>query len=477
MGALQRRLRRGAADEGGFAMVTAVLAIVVASLLGIVIMNLSFHTAEASAFERSRTQSVHAAEAGLDVVLASFEDWSTGELPCTVSGTMTAEPVATWSVDITYYPAYPLIDAPLACVDGYLPATSEPGGARLLANGSVTNYPTGTVERFMEMNVSMSPIMGAFNKAIFSDQAPIISNNVTVYGENGNDADVYTNGSWTCSNSLMVYGSIYAQGSASMSNTCRAAVDLWANGSVTMSNQARIDHDVKSSTGSLTMSQSASVGNNAIVGTTCTGCTAGSNVGGTITTGNVQPPPPVTVFPDMVFDATAWQDAGFTVNSYTDCTTARSWLTNAANAGTKAVIRITGGCTLDIANNTTINRSAALGIFTDGEITMNNRSTWRSTSSSWHDLFLIVESGASCAGTDGRITMSNLTSFEHLYFFVYSPCRSTFNNNNSSGRGQIYGEVVAGTNQLTFTFHSMLVPGAGEITGYTAGTAFIREID
>jgi len=476
MRALRQHLTRTVAGESGFAMITAVLAIVVASLLGIVIMNLSFHTAQSSAFDRSRTQAVHAAEAGLDVVLSSFEDWSTGELPCTVTGTMSAEPVATWSVEVTYYPAYPLIDAPLACVGGYLPGTTEPGGARLLSMGSVTNYPTGTIERFMEMNVSLSPIIGAFNKAIFSDQAPQITNNVTVYGENGNDADIYTNGNWVCSNALMVYGSIYAQGTASLSNTCRSAVDLWANGSITMTNSARIDHDVKSSTGSLTMSQQASVGNNATLGTTCTGCTAGSNIGGSVTTGNIQRPPPMTVFPEIVFDATEWQEDSWAI-SYLDCALAKAWLEDPANAGTKAVLRITGGCTLSIANNTTINRTADLAIFTDGEITMSNRSTWRSADGSWHDLLFIVESGSSCTGTDGQINMSNLTSIEQLYFFVYSPCRSVFNNNNSNGRGQIYGEVVAGTNQLTFTFHATRVPGAGAITGYTAGTAFVREID
>lgn len=482
MAALQRRLCGIATDERGFAMVTTVLAIVVASILGAVIMQLSFHTTQASAFDRSRTQAVHAAEAGLDVVLETFQTTTTGSLPCTVTGTMTAEPVATWSVDIDYYEDYPLLDGEeIACVGGYVPATAEPGGARLLGTGSVVGWPTGTVERFMEMNVALTPILGQFNKAIFSDQAPAISNNVTIYGENGNDADVYTNGSWNCTNALMVYGSIYAQGSASMTNTCRTAVDLWANGAVTMSSQARVDHDLKSSTGGLTLSQSAAVGNNVTVGGTCTNCVTGSvvgaNVGGTVTTGNVQGPPPITVFPEIVFDAAEWQDDGFTVLAYTDCTSARSWLTNSANAAVKAVIRITGGCTLDIANNTTINRTEDLAIFTDGEIFMNNRSTWQSGDGDWHDLFLIVETGASCTGTSGQISMSNLTSFDKLYFFVYSPCRSTFAQNNTTSRGQIYGEVVAGSNQLSFTFHAMLVPGAGEITGYTAGTAFIREID
>jgi hypothetical protein len=455
-------------------MITALLAIAVAMILGVTVMQTSFHTTHASAYDRARTQSVHAAEAGLDVVLSTLP--STATLPCALTGTLSGTPVATWSATITYYPSYPLIGSALACVGGYLPGTSIPGGAVIDSIGSVTNWPTGTVERTMQTEVRMSPLRGAFDKAIFSDETPVISNNLTIYGDNGNNADVITNSDWTCVNSLLVYGSLYVQGTASMGNSCRTMVDLWANDAITMSNSARVDHDAKSSTGNLTMTNNSAVGNNVVIGgSTCSGCAG--KVGGSITTGHVQPPPPTTEFPEITFDAASWTDDGWSIASYTDCDAAKSWILDSANQGSKTVIRITGGCTLDFTNNTTITRTEDLAVFTDGEITTNNRVTWQTGDSSWHDLFLIVESGASCTGTDGRITMSNLTSFDRLYFFVYSPCLSTFANNNTSGRGQIYGNVVAATNNLTFTFHAMLVPGAGAITGYQNDVQFVREIN
>jgi type II secretory pathway pseudopilin PulG len=471
------RLQRCLRDEHGFAMITALLSIIVASLLGLIVVNLSLHSTQSSGYDRARTQAVHAAEAGLDQALALFA--SSPSLPCTLTGTLTASPPATWTVDITYYSSYPLIGAPMTCVAGYLSGATAPGGAALYATGSVGGFAPGTIERHMEMQVSLDPEYSSFNKAMFSNSTPSISGNITVYGEDGNDADFLTNGDWTCANPITIYGSVIVQGTASLSNSCRAAVDLWVNGNISMAGQARVDHDVKSSTGSLTMANSASVGNNVTVGTTCTGCTTGSSgrIGGTVTTGNVQPQPPVTPFPTVEFDAAAWIADGWSIEYFTNCTTAMAWITNSTHDDLKNVIRITGGCTLSFAQNTTINREADLAIFTDGEITTNNNTTFRSTDGSWHDLFLIVQSSASCAGTDGRITMSNQTSFEQLYFFVYSPCASTFANNNSTARGQIYGQVVGVSNNLTFTFHAMLVPGAGDISGYRAGTAFVREVD
>jgi hypothetical protein len=72
--------------------------------------------------------------------------------------------------------------------------------------------------------------------------------------------------------------------------------------------------------------------------------------------------------------------------------------------------------------------------------------------------------------------MSNQTGFNKLYFFVYSPCYSTFAQNNSTARGQIYGQVVAVANNLTFTFHAMRIPANGEITGYDTKLTFKREV-
>lgn len=475
MTTLLTRVRNGSRDEHGIAMITALMAVLVASLLGAVVMNLSMHTTQASAYDRARTQSIHAAEAGLDQAMSHFASAAITTLPCTISGVLNATPVANWSVTITYYTSFPLVGTPMTCVNGFLTGTTAPGGAALESTGSVVGWRAGTVERHMQSEVSLSPVHGAFNKAIFSDQSPSITNNITVYGEHGNDADFLSNSNWSCTNSLMIYGNIYVQGTASMSNSCHTAADLWARDALSMSSSSRVDHDAKSSTGGMTMTNSSSVGGSIQLAGTCGTCSG--RYGGTLTTGYTQPPPPSTPYPTMTFDAAAWTADGWAIQYYTDCTAAANWVLNSANNATKAVIRITGGCTFNLGNNKTVSRTADLAIFTDGEITTSNNTTFQTADSNWHSLYLIVETAASCAGTDGRITMSNLTSFTGMYFFIFSPCYSTFANNNSTARGQVYGEVVAVGSNLTFTFHAMLVPGAGDITGYTAKVQFIREVN
>src|SRR4051794_39715890 len=258
MRALLRHQRSIVRGEGGMAMVTALLAVIVASILGVTVVNLSIHTSQSSAYDKARTQAVHAAEAGLDTAMSHFAAVTVGTLPCTLSGQLNATPVATYSVALTYYAAYPLSGTALPCSGGFLNSTTVPGGVALTSTGSVTGWQNGTVQRQMQSELSLDPVYGSFGKAIFSDQTPGIANRLTVNGENGNDADVLTNGNWKCSNSLTIYGSVYVQGTAAWSNSCRTTVDLWTNGNISFSNSARADHDIKSSTGSLTMGNSSS---------------------------------------------------------------------------------------------------------------------------------------------------------------------------------------------------------------------------
>src|SRR5205807_250920 len=133
-------------------------------------------------------------------------------------------------------------------------------------------------------------LQGAFAQAIFSDQSPSTNNNLTVNGQNGDDATVYTNGSWTCANSMIVHGSMVAQGSVSMSNSCQVTRDVWAKQAVTMQNNTLVGHNVSSSRSSITLLNSAHILNNATAGTTIT---SNGRIDGT-STQNASPndPPP-----------------------------------------------------------------------------------------------------------------------------------------------------------------------------------------
>ena len=467
-------------QDDGFAMITALLVIVVATFLGLTAVGLALHNQDGSAYDRARTISVHAAEAGLDVSFSTISSSSTTTAPCTVSGTTTTSPSATWTATISYYATYPPSGTALTC-SSTTGLSGTPLAAVVNSVGSV-KVVGGYVNRKMQSQMKLTPGYGPFGEAIFSEGSPSLSNQITVQGYQGNDADFYTNGSWTCPNNSTFQGSVIAQGSVSMSNSCYVAVDVWANGSISMANTATANHDAISSTSSLSMSNNSRVNRNVRVGTTCTGCTTGSSgrVGGTVTTSSPQSAPPTITYPTMTFDASAWTAAGWDIQYFTNCTTARTWLTTASNNGSKAVLRITGGCTLAFANNTTITRTADVAIFSDGPISTANNTSFTSGDGQFHDIYFIVQSGITCsgssAGSPGTIVMNNLTSFSTLHFFVYAPCSVVFANNNSGSKGQIYGNPVSGANNFAFTYYPTSIPGVGTVTSFKPELSFVREV-
>jgi hypothetical protein len=474
--------RRRLADEGGVALITALLVTIVAAVLGTTAVQLAIHNTDASAYDRGRAQSVHAAEAGLDAVLAMAERTSSGLLPCTMDGELSARPVASWSAEITWFSSYPPNPDPatgnaLNCnFQGVLGVhTAEPRGVHIVSTGYV-HTSTGIVERKMELQARVSGIRGRYDKAIVSNKTPVIANNLLIRGNRDNDGDVLSNENFVCNNSIVIQGSVYvADGWASLGNTCTIAEDLWANEQVTMSNSSRVNGDLYSTLGPISMNLSSYVARDANSGAACNGCTG--RVGGRIVTNKKLPPPPEEGFPDMIWDALAWQQEGWQV-LYPTCSEAVSWITNSANQNVKAILRITSTCDLAFNNRLRIPRTAPLAVFTDGSISVNNNVTFYSANNEWQDLLLIVSQDATCGvpAGNGNITMVNQTTFQQIRFFVYSPCVTSFSNGDSNARGQLYGDTVRIMNQLSFTYHEMLVPGNGEIHGYGAEIAYIREI-
>jgi hypothetical protein len=60
--------------------------------------------------------------------------------------------------------------------------------------------------------------------------------------------------------------------------------------------------------------------------------------------------------------------------------------------------------------------------------------------------------------------------------FVYTPCTATFSNNNAGDGGQVFAGNVVISNLFTLNFSPLLIPGAGDITGYKVNIAYVREI-
>jgi hypothetical protein len=454
-------VRRRCADEQGIAMVTAILVSAVVLTLSITAASLSIHSTDASGYDRQRVQVVNSAEAGINAAFSTLQTTPTSQLPCSVQGSLATAPNQQYSVTITYYNS---AGAQMTCSNPGLPAA--PASALISSTGSPV--PAGVspnAKRTMQSLVNLKPIYGGFDSAIFSDTSPATGNNLTVNGDFGDDGDLYTNGSWSCGSSMTVHGQLIAQGTISMANSCQVLKDVWANGAVSMSNNTLAGHNVTSSTSSITLTDGAHILNNASAGTTI----SGGQIDGTRTSNYPQAAPPTRSLPQLAFDASAWQTAGYSVQ-YQTCTQVGA----VTSVAVKTVYRISPACSLQYANNTTVNVSADMAIVTDGSISFTNNGTFQSGDGFLHTVFFIMPTGTACPG--GNFSTFNNTSFVNLRVFVYTPCTASFTNNNAGAGGQIFAGNVSISNQFTLNFLPQVVPGAANITGYRVDIMYVREV-
>jgi hypothetical protein len=107
-----------------------------------------------------------------------------------------------------------------------------------------------------------------------------------------------------------------------------------------------------------------------------------------------------------------------------------------------------------------------------------NQTTWASADGNKHTLYFIVpySAASSCTGGLHDINMSNNTTFTNLYLLMYTPCTITLQNNNFGQGGQIFGQNVNITNLYSLVFKPILIPGAGDVSGFTLDIAYLREV-
>lgn len=490
-------MMRNSRDERGIAMMTALMTSSVVMMLGVMAVSIANHNSGASANDRARTQAVHAAEAGVNAAIAQIGRARTEDLPCAAQIVGTAGR-AGYRTTVSYYSTHPPVaGTEIPC--GSLNSAARPRTARLLSVGMATGLMP--ITRTMEAEYRMSPIIGGFNSAIFSDSSGAsldFANQLAVTGNSSFDGDIYTNGDWTCSNSSTIEGSVYSQGTATMSSTCLVKGDVWANGAVRLSNSAKIREDAASSTANINVTNSnqyPAIERNASASGSCVDCTHTSGgggakkVAGVIAENTPLPAPPVKVFPKVRFNRSAWQADGWEVEEYDDCADARGYIeTGFRTAGVKRVVRITEKCGLTFTNNVTVSLPHDLAIVTDGSIAIEQQTTFQSSDSTTKALYFMVpyyyhpdtESEANkqtCTpAPQGNILVGNRTTFTRTNVSMYTPCTADVRNRNVGNGGQIYGGTVIVRNQFDLKYQPMLIPGSGDITGYTLDQAFIREI-
>jgi Tfp pilus assembly protein PilX len=161
-------------DEKGMAMITAILISMVALGLAVVATGIAISSNNQSARDRTRLQTIDAAEAGLNETALKVEQSAPASLPCTLSGDLDANPPVHYQVTITYYATWPPSGSPMSC-----PLTATPAAATVASLG--TSTVGSQAPRKMVTQVRLTPRYGGFDTAIFSDTQLDLQNNLDIW--------------------------------------------------------------------------------------------------------------------------------------------------------------------------------------------------------------------------------------------------------------------------------------------------------
>ena len=177
------------------------------------------------------------------------------------------------------------------------------------------------------------------------------------------------------------------------------------NGTVAIGNPSSVSGNVISSVGNIDCGGPCGdiVGSATAAGTIAAGLTPSS-----LSQSTSSAAPPRVAFPQIPWVAANWTtppdgSTGYTVQSFTDCSTAKAWLETPANisGATNIVIRIGAVCNLEFRNSYNYSFGGNLAIVTDGSVSMKNNVTFSKTGARGKLFFIdAYRSGLNCASGD-----------------------------------------------------------------------------
>jgi hypothetical protein len=492
---------RAADEEGLVALAVALAVCSVLFLSGILAFQVaSFNQSDSSA-RRIQVQALYAAEGGLDRAYQALQSAATAaQLPCgpLTENLATSPASSSYSAAITYYDTFPPTDSPLSCTSGSGPPATVVA-AEVISTGKTAKGTAQATSQYMEALIKITPgsVSGSvFDKAIFSNQTMAGSNNGTVYGNSGNDANVYTNGNVNCGNGFADQGSVTAEGTFTGTNNCTVNGNVTAVGNITLSNNTTIGGNASSTgnsgcpqQGNITMSNSATVDQSAYAYCSITLSSNATVVHNKVANDITLTNPPAETFPVVPMPAIpsqTWTNAGYT-NQITDnnCTATGVYLdiTNMATASAPTLIETS--CALSWSGNATLLLNQNLAIFSTGGFIMSNNTTWQSTNTTTRQLYFIVPSvvgttQTTCTNGQPGITFQNNTTFANSVDVLdYSPCTITISNN-STGYGQVYAGQVNASSNFTTHYQPMSLPGASgggqSVSATTIAVVYERQL-
>ena len=316
MSGLRRRFDAARRGDGGIAIVVAMAVVMLVGIMLAVVVAIAISEARQTGRDRQRSSGVATAEGQVDVLMAQVQGSSPAALGSTLCGDLTTgADVASddfgIASTITYYLADGTTEVPCDQI-----AVTQVAYAKIVSRAtSEALANTSSATRVVETLVQLTPSYAiGLDKALFAHSNLTMANNTMLTSTTGKpDADIYTNGNFSCRNNEEFHGSIHAQGSIALESQCTVLVDVWAKGSITVSNpSASIGGRALSSNGSISLDKAA-LGQQA---------RAAGGVSGQVcsTAGKCFPnqqvdAPPVVNFPQLKWDSAAlakWQAEGYT---------------------------------------------------------------------------------------------------------------------------------------------------------------------
>ncbi|HEV3475132.1 MAG TPA: hypothetical protein VG602_07185 [Actinomycetota bacterium] len=461
-----RRIRDRLSDERGIAVVVALLVSMVVVTLGITSVTLAIHNSEQSNYDRRRVQSIAAAEAGVNWYFTHLQSVPAAQYSCSKNDVLPTSPSSQFEAVVTFYD---VSGTPLPCAAGsVLGAVGSPTHALIHSEGrSTTNAtPTRTMEAYVELSTVGAGEFGGVS--IYVNSSLTLPSNVKVFGRTGNDGNVYSNGNVVLKGNDIISGDVTANGSVTLDNVAQVKRHVVASGAISLRSSTQILGNATSSTSSITVQQSKL----AIVGDARAGTTITAG-GGTI--GGVRIPSSPTPFPSKPFpafpwDPSAWIGNGYTVSTFADCASAKTFI--AGLAGGKNVVRIEADCDLNYSDDPPV-LTGDLAIVSDGSLTMGNNTTWASDGN-LRNLYLVF--GHDNDGGLCNITFGNNATIDPGYLtFFHTPCTV----NMGSSAVILEGQIISGTLILKsgtgMTYRPLPIPG---LAGGTAAEdiVYIREV-
>ena len=458
-----RRMIDRLGDERGMALITAMLLSMVMVTLAVTSVTLAVHNTEQSARDRRRVESIAVAEAGVNYYFSHLQSGAADTFQCDVTKSLAGTPDAVFEASVIFYDA----DGNEMPCEG-LEADDEPASALIRSVGtSTSDNPARTMEAFVNLIPIRGTPFGDF--AVYSDSDPTFNSNTQVFGGDSNDGNVYTNGNAVIESNAQMYGDVWAQGFVNLESNSEVKEDVWSGTYVQMDANSRILGNARAATSYLNLSTGAHVFGDGRAGGPIT-LGSGAVIEGIQVPNTATDPPDPIPFPEFTYDPVAWTKAGYNIQVAADCLAARTFINSGLTGNW--VLRIPVACDLAISTGSSPTLQGNLAIISDGSLTMNSNSEFKSDGGN-HNLHLMFGLGEA---TPCNITFrSNTKIASGLKALLYTPCDIDLNSNSLVVEGQMFAGGVNFNSNADLTYDAIDVPGVG-VSRFDEDIRYIREI-